>query len=174
MGRRSDRPRHGDVSRGPPICGDSRSLIDVARTLVSAAPTLMSASCLVGHASACPGEQNSPLDFGYSCGKQSCLHAAFQAAVSIRDEFLGLRRFHAGGHEAGEMRSCRSNCARLDKLKHVLQSGADMSVGTADTSVRATCGAMAHLRKWPKPRGEQNSPALQLHFIHSHSRQRQS
>jgi hypothetical protein len=42
-----------------------------------------------------------------SCGRQSCLQAAFQAAFSIRDEFLALRRFHAGGHEAGEM---RANC----------------------------------------------------------------
>jgi hypothetical protein len=34
------------------------------------------------------------------CGRQSCLQAAFQAAFSIRVEFLGLRRFRAGGHEA--------------------------------------------------------------------------
>jgi hypothetical protein len=36
-------------------------------------------------------------------------------------EFLGLRRFSAGEHEAGEIPSCKSSCARLDKLKHVLQ-----------------------------------------------------
>jgi len=30
---------------------------------------------------------------------------------------------------------------------------ADMSVGAADTSVRATSGATVHWRKWPKPRG---------------------
>jgi hypothetical protein len=58
---------------------------------------------------------------------------------SQRDEFLGLRRFNAGGQEAGG----RSNCARLDKLKHVLHSGADMSAGAADTSVRAKSGATA-------------------------------
>jgi hypothetical protein len=40
--------------------------------------------------------------------------------------------------------SCRSSCARLDKPQHVLHSGADMSVGAADTSVRATSAATAH------------------------------
>jgi hypothetical protein len=31
------------------------------------------------------------LGFGLSCGRQSCLQAAFQAAFSIHGEFLGLR-----------------------------------------------------------------------------------
>jgi hypothetical protein len=56
---------------------------------------------------------------GLSCGRQSCLQAAFQAACSIRDEFLGLFHFHARGHETAEISFCMSNCARLDKLKHV-------------------------------------------------------
>jgi len=43
--------------------------------------------------------------------------AAFQAACSMRDEFLVLRRFDAGGHEAGEIPSGRSSCARQNKLK---------------------------------------------------------
>jgi hypothetical protein len=33
-----------------------------------------------------------PLAFGHSCGRQSCLQAAFQAAFSIHAEFLRLRR----------------------------------------------------------------------------------
>jgi len=78
------------------------------------------------------------------------VQAAFQAAFSIRDEFLGLRDFNAGGHEAGKVPSCRSSCARLNKLKHVLQSGAEMSLGAADTSVRATSGATANLAQMAK------------------------
>ena len=109
-------------------------------------------------ASARTGELRSSLGFGLSCGRQSCLQAAFQAAFSIRDEFLGLRRFHDGGHEAGEKTCCRSNCARLDKLKHVLPRGAEMSLGAADTSVRATSGATANWRERPKPTGELRSP----------------
>jgi len=136
---------------------------DVARTLVSAASALMptpplrmdtrvcSADTLagvlasVGHASACQGEHSSPLGFGLSCGRQSCLQAAFQAAFSIRDEFLGLRRFKTGGHEAGEIPACKSSCARLDKLKDVLQSGAEMSLGAADATSEATPSS----GKWP-------------------------
>ena len=41
---------------------------------------------LTVNASAVCGMQSAAL-----CGRQSCLQAAFQAAVSIRDEFLGLR-----------------------------------------------------------------------------------
>jgi len=54
--------------------------------------------------------------------------------------------------------SCRSNCARLDKLQHVLHSGADRSVGAADTSVRATPGPTGHSRRQPTPGGEPSSP----------------
>jgi hypothetical protein len=53
-----------------------------------------------------------PVNEAPSCGRQSCMHAAFQAAsgvrtffqaaFSIRDESLGRRRFHDGGHEAKE------------------------------------------------------------------------
>jgi len=50
---------------------------------------------------------------------------------------------------AREIPSCRPNCAPLDKLKHVLHSGAEMSLGAADTSVRATSGATVHWSKWP-------------------------
>ena len=92
------------------------------------------------------------LDFGHACGRQSCLQAAFQAAFSIRDEFLGPRCTMPARLEAGEIPSCRSNCARLDKLKHVLHSGAEVSLGAADTSVRATSAATAHWSKRPKPR----------------------
>jgi hypothetical protein len=161
---------------------------------------------LVGHASACQGERNSPsmwdgvqiescssvwpnrrlrlrgelpspLGVGLSWDRQSCLsawrfappkgmklaQADYQSAAgchpapqcgrantrfSIRDEFLGLRRFHSGGHEAGEIPSFMSNCARLDKL---LNSG-------ADTSVRATSEATASWCNWPISRGERGSP----------------
>src|SRR5580704_9243875 len=64
-------------------------------------------------------------------------------------QFLGLRRFSAGGHEAAEIHSGRSNCARLDELKRVQPKNADRSVGTADTSVRATSGASAYWRIRP-------------------------
>jgi len=42
-----------------------------------------------------------------SCGRQSCLQAAFQAAFPIRDEFLGLRCGMPARHEAGEI---SANC----------------------------------------------------------------
>ena len=79
--------------------------------------------------------------------------AAFQAAFLDTAKFLGLGGMMPERDEAGELFSCGSSCARLDKLKHVLHSGADRSVGAADTSVRATSGATAHWQKWPKPRG---------------------
>jgi hypothetical protein len=107
------------------------------------------------------------MHFGLSCGRQSCLQAAFQAAFepepafqaafSIRDEFLGLRSTMPATHEAGEI---GANCARgrfrIDGgLKGRLQarlpatrkpghngkqSGVGMSADAADTSVRATSG----------------------------------
>jgi hypothetical protein len=80
--------------------------------------------------------------------RQDCLphkrakaqQAAFQAASSMRDEFLGLRNINEGGQAAGEIHTCRSSCARLDKLKHVPPKSAETSLGAADTSVRATSG----------------------------------
>jgi hypothetical protein len=42
------------------------------------------------------------LSVGLSFGRQSCLQAAFQAAFSVRDEFLGLRCKMPARHEAGE------------------------------------------------------------------------
>jgi hypothetical protein len=57
------------------------------------------------------------LDFGHSCGRQSCLQAAFQAAVSDTRRISQASLFDAGRHEAGEIPCCRSSCARLDKLK---------------------------------------------------------
>jgi hypothetical protein len=44
----------------------------------------------------------------------------------------------------------------LDKLKHVLPNkNADMSVGAADTSVRATSGATSDCLEWPKSKKQQ-------------------
>jgi hypothetical protein len=88
-----------------------------------------------------------------SCGRQSCLQAAFQAAFSIRDEFLGLSRFHA---EAIPRRW--ATCARLDKLKHVLPKNAETSVG-------ATPEAMTHWRKWPKPKESRRGSGLLKSWI---------
>jgi len=68
-----------------------------------------------------------PLGVGLSCGRQSCLQAAFQAACSIR--------------EAGEIPSCWSNGARPDKLKHVLPKNADMSVGATSGATDCLHGA---------------------------------
>jgi hypothetical protein len=101
---------------------------------------------------------------GPTCGPTSArfstVQAASQSVFSIRDEFLDLRRFNAGGHEAGNIRSCMSSAARLDKLKHLLPSGADMSVGAADRSVRATSGATADWRKTANAKGGETSLEL--------------
>ena len=58
-----------------------------------------------------------------------------------------------GGHRGRSPR--RSSGARLDKLKHVLPSGADMSV-------RATSEATAHWGKWPKPSRGRSPPVTDL------------
>jgi hypothetical protein len=55
--------------------------------------------------------QRPALGFGVSCGRQSCLQSAFQAAVSIRNEFLGIRRWRRTPSRRNT--SCRSSCARL-------------------------------------------------------------
>jgi hypothetical protein len=125
---------------------------------------------------------------GFSCGRQSCLQEAFQAAVSISDEFLPLRCTILRGTKREMRANCvsglfngglkgrlqarlpatqgvdkrpkassritnfsgfaRSSCARLDKLKHVLPSGAEMSLGAADTSVRATSALEVNRSCW--------------------------
>ena len=90
---------------------------DVARTLVSAASALMPTPplrmdtrvcsadtlagvlALVGHASACQGEHSSPLGFGLSCGRQSCLQAAFQAAFSVLALWVGQPILAAAGFQ---------------------------------------------------------------------------
>jgi len=53
--------------------------------------------------------------------------------VMFPEEVTGQRR-----HRRNNLRLGRASVARLDKLKHVLPKSAEMSLGAADTSVRAT------------------------------------
>jgi hypothetical protein len=57
-------------------------------------------------------------------------------------------------HEAAETLSSESSCARLDKLKHVLHSGADMSNGRSlpGTSLASETGLFRHAFS-PLPEG---------------------
>ena len=52
---------------------------------------------------ACSRLSGGSLGFGHSCGRQSCLQAAFQAAISTDDESLGLGCGMSAKHEAGEI-----------------------------------------------------------------------
>jgi hypothetical protein len=93
------------------------------------------------------------------CGRQWCLQAAFQAAQTthtVRPYSLRLHVSQASNCDAREIRRVfhvrgkarfrsqsviqeRANCARLDKLKHILRNKrVETSLDPADTSVRAT------------------------------------
>ncbi len=57
------------------------------------------------------------------------------------DKSLGAGKQECLRHAGGNFRSTdeRASSARLDKLKHILRNkSAEMSLGAADTSVRAT------------------------------------
>ena len=82
-------------------------------------------------------------------GRQSCLQAAFQAAVSVCGEFLGLRRFHAGGHEAGE-----NTCELREWSVRVRRRPERPPAGTIACPTRRPTAR----HESPKPKGELRSP----------------
>jgi len=68
------------------------------------------------------------------------LQVAFQAAFSIRNEFLGLRRFNDGGDEAGEI---RANC-----VSGLLDGGLK---GRMQARLPATQRRLMQRYEWPMP-----------------------